>query len=279
MWKPYKIETEFKITEFYSAFDRKCGEGFMFKGESHDFWEIVYVIDGSIIVSADERVVKLSKNQLLFHKPMEFHTQSIHGDGSAHIFIMSFSVEGDFMEKYARKIIHLKPERSKEIIGILDFLRHYNKTKDVAPSPVAFLQNIKDDKCYAQKLKNLTENFLINISSAQSEENLVLSSETKIYRNAMSIIDENVGENLTVFEIAQMCNVSEAYLKKIFAKYAGIGVHSCVLKSKLTYAKQLLDSGVSVSSVAEKLSFSTANYFSIVFRRETGMSPREYKNR
>ncbi len=277
MWKPYEINKEFQITEFYSAFDRRCGEGFMFKGESHDFWEIVYVIEGSIIVTADDRVIRLSKNQILFHPPMEFHTQSIHGEGNAHIFIMSFSVQGNFMNKFARKIVRLKPQQLKEIMAILEFLRNYNHIRDIAPSPVVFLQNIKKDRIFAQKLTNMLEIFLINISSAPSEENLVVSSETKIYRDAMNIIDDNICENLTVADIARMCNTSQAYLKKIFAKYAGIGVHSCVLKSKLAYAKQLLDSGMSVSSVAEKLSFSTPSYFSVVFRRETGMSPRAYK--
>ncbi len=279
MWAPYRVNKEFEIYEFYSAFDRICEEGFMFKGESHDFWEIVYVIDGSIIVTADERVVKLSKNQILFHHPMEFHTQSVQSSGGAHIFIMSFSVKGNFMDKFSKKIIRLKPGLLKELMTILDFLRDYNQTTGVAPSPVAFLSKLESDRVFAQKLTNMTENFLLNISSVQSEEPLVLSSETKIYRDAMNIIDDNLSKNLTVAEIAKMCNVSEAYLKKIFTKYVGIGIHSCVLKAKLTYAKQLLDSGVSVSRVAEKLSFSTANYFSVVFRRETGMSPMEYKKR
>ncbi len=279
MWNAHKIEKKFEIYEFYSAFDRVCNEGFMFKGESHEFWEIVYVINGSIIVSADERVIKLSKNQLLFHKPEEFHTQSVRDAAGAHIFIMSFSVNGNFIDKFARKIINLKPEHFKELMGILEYLKGYNKSNGVAPSPVAYLQHLEKDRCFAQKLANMTENFLINISSAESEENLLVSSETKIYRRAMSIIDDNLCENLTVLEIAQMCNVSEAYLKKIFAKYVGIGVHSCMLNAKLTYAKQLIDSGESISNIAEKLSFSSPNYFSIVFRRETGMSPREYKKR
>ncbi len=279
MWKPYKVKNEFAITEFYSAFDRKCDEGFMFKGESHDFWELVYVIEGNIIISADERVVRLSKNQILFHRPMEFHTLSVQSEGGAHIFVMSFSAEGDFMQRFSRKIISLKTERFKELMSIFEFLRDYNNVKGVAPYPVSFLRNLEKDRIFAQKLKNMTENFLINISSAQSEESLVLSSETRIYRDAMNIIDDSICDNLSVEEIAKRCNVSCAYLKRIFSKYAGIGVHSCVLKAKIIYAKQLLDSGVSVSLVADKLSFSTANYFSIVFKRETGISPMEYKKR
>ncbi len=277
MWKPYKINKEFEITEFYSAFDRICNRGFMFKGESHDFWEIVYVIEGSIVVTADERVIKLSKNQLLFHKPMEFHTQSVHDSDGAHIFILSFYVRGKFIDNFAKKIIYLSPEQLKELMNILEFLRHYNNSTEVAPSPVAYLKNISSDKCFAQKLTNMTENFLINISTAESEETLIVSNETKIYRKAISIIDNNLFDNLTVYEISKMCNVSEAYLKKIFKNYAGIGVHSCVLKSKIAYAKQLLDFGESVSHTAEKLCFSSSNYFSIVFKRETGISPREYK--
>ncbi len=279
MWNAYNITNNFTITNFFSAFDRICNEGFVFKGESHDFWELIYVIDGSIVVSADERVVKLSQNQLLFHRPMEFHTQRVESSSGAYIFVISFSVDGDFMKRFEKKIIRLDSDRLKELMGILDYLRDYNNISDIAPSPVAFLKNIKKDSMFGQKLKNMTENFLINISSVQAENNLVVSSETKVYRKAMNIIDENLCENLTVSDVAYMCNVSPTYLKKVFAKYTGLGVHKCILKSKIAYAKQLLDAGLSVSQIADKLSFSTSNYFSVVFRREMGISPMEYKKR
>lgn len=277
MWEPHKIEKLFSITEFYSAFLRICSEDFFFKGESHDFWEMVYVIEGNVIITADERVIKLSKNQLAFHKPNEFHTLRACGEKGASIFVMSFSADGCFMEKFNKKILLLQPNQTKELMRIHDFLRECSGTPNITSSFTPYIDNVFENMCNVQKFKNLLENFLINVSEVRSEERLVTNNETIIYRDAISIIDEAVCENLTVEEIADRCNVSVAYLKKIFSKYAGIGVHSCVLNAKIAYAKQMFDSGSSVTAVSQKLSFSCANYFSIVFKRETGMSPREYK--
>lgn len=46
---------------------------YYFDGESHDFWEFVCVLDGSLGVTAGEDVCILEKGQSVLHRPMEFH--------------------------------------------------------------------------------------------------------------------------------------------------------------------------------------------------------------
>ena len=50
------------------------GPDYAFAGESHDFWEIVYVDKGEIIAQAGDVEHLLQKGQMLFHEPGEFHT-------------------------------------------------------------------------------------------------------------------------------------------------------------------------------------------------------------
>ncbi len=279
MWEAYKVTNIFSVTEFYSAFLRNCGRNYFFIGESHDFWEMLYVVGGNVVVTADERVISLSKNQLIFHQPGEFHTVRTSEKNGATIFVMSFSADGDFMQKFAKKILLLKPEETKELLGVLGFLQNINGDKEGTAPFIPYLDKVFEDERLVLKFKNLLEIFLINISEVASAENLIKTNETEIYRYAVNLIDKSLGENITVAEIAKRCSVSEAYLKKIFKKYAGIGVHSCVLNAKISLAKQMLNSGSSVTEISQKLAFSNANYFSIVFKRETGLSPREYKKR
>ncbi len=277
MWQAYKVENEFKITEFYSAFVRMMSSDYVFQGETHDFWEMVYVIDGNAIISADDRVINLTKNQIIFHKPMEFHTLRTAGNKNADFFIISFSAKGKFMENFKNKILFLQPEQAKELMTILDYLKSSNQTPVENAFPVSYLYRIKTDKKYAQKLKNLTENFLISIADYEFNPNYIETNETKIYRNAINIIESTLSDSLSVPALASKCNVSIAYLKKIFSKYAGLGVHEYILTSKISLAKQMLLSGSSVTEISEKLAFSSQNYFSVVFRRKTGFSPTEYK--
>ena len=277
MWEAYKVENEFKITEFYSAFVRMMSSDYVFQGETHDFWEMVYVIDGNAIISADDRVINLTKNQIIFHKPMEFHTLRPAGNKDAVFFIISFSAKGKFMENFVNKILFLQPEQTKELMSILDYLESSNNIPLEKAFPVSYLYKFKTDKKYAQKLKNLTENFLISIADSEFNPNYIETNETKIYRNAINIIENSLDETLSVPSLASKCNVSIAYLKKIFSKYTGLGIHEYILTSKITLAKQMLLSGSSVTEISEKLAFSSQNYFSVVFRRKTVFSPTEYK--
>ena len=83
------------------------------------------------------------------------------------------------------------------------------------------------------------------------------------------------------------------YLKQLFVHFipAGIGdavaVEHCVdqaeplhsiFRKKLSEAKRLLEStGLSVSAVENTLAFSSESHFISVFRRQNGLTPKEYR--
>ncbi len=90
-------------------------------------------------------------------------------------------------------------------------------------------------------------------------------------------LEENVNSNISISEIAGMCNVSEAYFRRLFKEYSGMSPNQYRMHHKIERAKLLMKyDGLSVAEAADRLSFSTASYFSMVFKRETGMSPMEY---
>lgn len=276
-WEPYKIKNRIEITDFYSAFVRHCTPGYAFPGEAHDFWEFVYIIEGSATITADDRSVSLNKNQIIFHKPMEFHTLKPANNTLPKIFIMSFGVSGKLMNKFKDKIFHLQPEQHIKLLSILKYMENNNKIDSKNTAPVSYLQKIKDNSNYGQMLKILTENFLLSLSDMETNVEYFENNETIIYSKAINYIEENINDKIPVSKLSKECNVSMAYLKKIFSKYTGLGIHEYILKNKIMLAKQMLDSGNSVTSISQKLSFSSQNYFSSVFKRETGLSPSEYK--
>ena len=58
-----EADTCVKIDRIYTAFNAKRAPDFSFPGESHDFWELVYVIDGCAGIMADSNIYEL-KNTL-----------------------------------------------------------------------------------------------------------------------------------------------------------------------------------------------------------------------
>ena len=71
--------------------------------------------------------------------------------------------------------------------------------------------------------------------------------------------------------------MSESTVKACFQRHAGCGVHKYLLKIKLRAAIRMIGEGSSVSGVSDALGFSDPNYFSYVFKRETGRRPTDFR--
>lgn len=83
---------------------------------------------------------------------------------------------------------------------------------------------------------------------------------------------------LTVKRVAEACNISEEYFRALYKAEYGISPHNAISDRRIKKAKRLLRTGYfSVAEVAEECGFPNAKYFSVLFRKKTGVSPREYK--
>ena len=65
--------------------------------------------------------------------------------------------------------------------------------------------------------------------------------------------------------------------KRIFARYAKVGLADYYHRAVAQYACERLCEGATVAEVAATLGFSDANYFSVFYKRIMGESPRNHK--
>ena len=262
------------VDGFLSCFERSMDDNYVFTGEMHDFWEIMYVEDGRICVSADENVLNLNANDIIFHKPMELH--KFNTEGKAKIFVMSFSLSGPLKKKLENSSLTLSPRQRDMLYGIISLLRESSSETDYDYTEYEHI--LDGDPLICQQVASHCENLFISLSKDNTPTvDHPRSFETEMFRSAVLLMDENIYDWISAEYIAKKLNVSVSYLKKIFAKYAGLGIHKYFLKSKITLACRLLRRGMSVCEVSEKLSFSSHNYFSTVFKRETGRLPSEFR--
>ena len=98
-----------------------------------------------------------------------------------------------------------------------------------------------------------------------------------IMSQAVRVLEKNIDKSLTVSELAALCRMSEINLKKLFSRYAGVGVIAYFNRLKMTRAVAMLKSGMSAKETAAALGFANQNYFSTVFKRIHGVPPSFYK--
>ncbi|MDD3214004.1 MAG: AraC family ligand binding domain-containing protein, partial [Eubacteriales bacterium] len=107
-----KPQNVFSISGLYSLHYFQFASGYVFSGEKHDFWELVYIDQGEAEIGADREVRQLNQGQLIFHKPNEFHTIWANYARGASIFVISFACRSPAMRTFrGRQYTLLAPQR------------------------------------------------------------------------------------------------------------------------------------------------------------------------
>ena len=259
----------------YSLFERNCTEDF--PGETHDFWEMMYVLDGKITVTADNRIYNLDKNCIILHKPMEFHKFIVKPNDGTRIFVASFDLSGDMTERLEKLTARLTPEQQAAFehlyIYCTDNYADYNR--DTAYND--FCIAAEQSPIFSQTVFSFIDIFLLTLCDSKKKSlDKLKNADSRLFSSVLKEMRENEDEFLTIDELALRCSTSSSKLKNLFYKYTGYSVHKYYLNLKILRAKELLGKGVSIGDVSHMLGFCNQNYFSSVFKRETGLSPSEY---
>lgn len=277
IYPPFQIYEQIHISGLHSLFKIHYECNFEFAGETHDFWECLYVLEGQLCVSADERIYNMSEGDLIFHKPLEFHKFIVKNSTGATLLIFSFSAEGPLTVWLRNKVFKLSLSQKEIIHSLLEYIQTKTDPIDIRTfRHDYYLQPFSKFPYYSQIIVNYLCHLFLMLAEKGTLSSVSSSSDAIIFRNAIHFLNENLERQPTVSEIARHCNISDASLKRIFDKFAGISVHRYFLKLKINVAKKILQEGGQVSFAAEKLGFSSQSYFSKAFKRETGVTPSNF---
>lgn len=99
-----------------------------------------------------------------------------------------------------------------------------------------------------------------------------------IITNAKRYIDEHLESELSVVKLAERFYVSPNYFSRLFKRVTGEGCNEYVVKKRIEKSKLLLEmTTIKAGEIAEMVGYNDTNYFSLAFKKHTGMSPRKYR--
>lgn len=95
---------------------------------------------------------------------------------------------------------------------------------------------------------------------------------------AKKIIDTDYATISGIFEVAQMLNITQSHLSRLFSDEIKTSPIEYLTKVRLQKATNLLNEGkFNIQQIAVKCGFANGNYFCKVFRKNMGVSPLEYR--
>ncbi|MBY0758082.1 MULTISPECIES: AraC family transcriptional regulator [Sellimonas] len=264
---------------------------FVFQGESHDFWEFLYVDKGSVIVQSGEEHLLLNTGDIIFHAPNEFHSIRSVGNASPNLVVMSFISHSPSMNFFQKKRCTLNMEERTLVSHLLSIARETLATPLNLPSIEQVKLKDKISFGSEQLILLYLELFLITVArNHKGKDDIAPKSPPKISpERALSkserttkiiqYLEYHICEHLTLSDICEAHSLSRSALQSLFHKEKGCGVMEYFNNMKIQRAKDIIRDGtMNFTEIAYFLSYSSLQYFSRQFKRITGMSPLEYSS-
>lgn len=156
------------------------------------------------------------------------------------------------------------------------------KYKDVAQTmkdEMLYIINHKDDSPF-----HLIGHLYLFIDSFVKSSAITQISKSNNLRDfyikeALSFIEQNFQNDITVEEIAACCGLNRSYFGKIFHEVLGKSPQEFLISYRMTKATELLKlTSLSIAEVGSAVGYSNQLHFSRAFKKIYGISPRQWRN-
>lgn len=284
------LPIEFEIHEIITVHYFEYMKDFVFSGESHDFWEFLYVDKGEITVQANQSIYQLKAGDVIFHKPNEFHALKASGNKAPNLVVMSFRCSSESMSFFEEKSCSLNQEERFLISMIIAEAKQAFSTPLHIPS-VEKVELVPSPPFGAPQLILLyLQVFLIHVKRNHFEEGdtpipnlpteqMVLSPNSSHLEQIIQFMEFHICEHLTIKTICNEFSISRSTLHSLFHKEKNCGAIDYFNLMKIERSKEIMrDGNMNFTEIAYFLSYSSLQYFSKQFKKTTGMSPLEYFN-
>ncbi|MCD8151149.1 MAG: response regulator [Clostridiales bacterium] len=146
-------------------------------------------------------------------------------------------------------------------------------------------QMMLPDEDYLNKIRHSSDIFQLEEITRDLLKSIfdTLTSKEQSYspyiRSAISYIQEHLSESVSLESIARYAHVNESYLSRTFRKECGYSITEYITTLRMEKAKELLaDNRILTYEVSAQVGIQDSSYFSQLFKKHAGMSPKEYRN-
>ncbi len=242
------------------------------KGESHNFWEMVYVDQGAIHAKNADSDWEPKAGELLFHAPNVYHMAESNGIDESNVFIITFTCDSPAMEIFRDQKLFLP----KELRGLIaQIIQEATATYTVVRG--GLLQNPEAPAGGPQLIRLYLEQLLIMLYRMLTRREAPL--DTKELHNEMVLyLNRHLYSTLSIPEMCEELHYGKTHLSKVFKAATGQSILQYYNQLKIREAKRLLRTPrYTVSEIADLLCYDTPQYFCQSFKRHAGMTPSEYR--
>jgi AraC family transcriptional regulator, arabinose operon regulatory protein len=250
----------------------------MLSEHGHDSYEIYYLMSGRRNYFIRNRVYTVEPGNLVFIARNELHHTTASGEGSHERILINFTES--FLSPWT--------EMDQEMSGLLELpdgsavLRlHLSEQSRVEEWLFAMLKECREKSSgYRAGVRALLVQLLLYIHRhhPQPQEEPETSPLHRKISGMAQYMQENLGERVTLEEVARRFDLSPYYASRSFKQVTGFTFSEYAQIVRVRAAQELLrKTDGKVVDIAAQVGFEQIAHFNKVFKKVTGISPRKYR--
>lgn len=247
---------------------------------SKQFYAIILISKGGCQFQLDGRPVYCNTETAVFLKPEQ--TIEMHFEHSKYpLELITLHILPTFLAKLSDESCDIEKAFSflpvNQTIIHLD-IRATTLIKNLAKT---IMRLGTEGETFGKDLyeRNMLSVFLILFLRSCINSDPVAASHRKqhlVMDDIFRYIRDHLTQDLSLETLEQKFFVSRHHICREFKRLTGQTIHSYIVKSRLDLCKKYIETGKTIKEVYELGGFSSYNHFFRAFKKEYGMTPKEY---
>ena len=251
------------------------------KEHSHKYYEFYFFLGGDVSITIKKQKFTLEKGDMILLPPGVKHYITIHDPDVAYQrFVVWISQEfAGELQKLSEDYIYLL-KHSKEN-G--QYIYHFDTITFNTIQSKLFLLSDEihfDHFGKAVKLSLAVKDLILHLSRIVYEmvNPQITKEQQGLFEKVLDYINEHLEEDLSLERLAKIFFASKYHIAHLFKEKYGLPVHQYVIKKRLALCKDALLNNEEITEICLLCGFSDYSSFYRAFKKEYGLSPKQYKS-
>lgn len=253
-----------------------------FMWHCHPEIEITYVKEGSMHYRINNRSFHLKEGDIIFCNSNALHSGEMENQEDCSYIPITFDpklIYGFFQSTICTKYVEPVIQNLAVCAVHIDYSEKWHETFRDRMLEVISLDKKKPD-FYELDISirmQLLWRLLVEHLPHQPVSTTSDFTEYERIRRILSYIEQNYMNQITLDDISEHIHLCESECTRLFKRHMNTTLFSFLQEYRIERSLEYLNTKESISSIAEKTGFSDSNYYTKVFSKIKGCSPREYR--